>query len=165
MFPCRTTKEISELRNILKQLQPGTLGRSACMVLSAAHRAPPARVADPKTSHAEPGPSHQDSAGEAPWPTFGSLLPSTLLPPWMHHCYTRMAHKQDFKWRKRWWSVSCSQKKNQVLYIIERALAQEPKVLISLGFKSFLFKVKELNQIVFRPLAVLMFCEWTKEDN
>ncbi|CAI9153266.1 unnamed protein product [Rangifer tarandus platyrhynchus] len=60
--PQMTTKEISELRNILKQLQPGTLGRSACMVLSAAHRAPPACVANPKTSHAEPGPSHQDSA-------------------------------------------------------------------------------------------------------
>ncbi|MXQ95187.1 hypothetical protein E5288_WYG018057 [Bos mutus] len=59
--PQTTTKEISELRNFLKQLQPGTLGRSACMVLSAAHRAPPARVANPKTNHAEPGPAHQDS--------------------------------------------------------------------------------------------------------
>ena len=77
----------------------------------------------------------------------------------MHRCYTRMAHKQDFTWKKRWWSVSYSQKKNQIVYIIERALAQEPKVLISLGFKSFPFKVKELNQIVFRSLAVLMFCE------
>lgn len=55
--------------------------------------------------------------------------------------------------------MSCSQKKNQIVYIIERALAQELKVLITLGFKSFPFKVKELNQIVFRPLAVLMFCE------
>ncbi|XP_069409561.1 protein XNDC1N isoform X2 [Ovis canadensis] len=60
--PQTTTKEISELRNILNQLQPGTLGRSACMVLSAAHRAPPARVANPETNHAEPGPTHQHSA-------------------------------------------------------------------------------------------------------
>ncbi|KAI4564418.1 hypothetical protein MJT46_010216 [Ovis ammon polii x Ovis aries] len=60
--PQTTTKEISELRNILNQLQPGTLGRSACMVLSAAHRAPPARVANPETNHSEPGPTHQHSA-------------------------------------------------------------------------------------------------------
>ncbi|XP_052508774.1 protein XNDC1N [Budorcas taxicolor] len=59
--PQTTTKEISELRNILNQLQPGTLGRSACMVLSAAHRAPPARMANPETNHAEPGPTHQHS--------------------------------------------------------------------------------------------------------
>ncbi|XP_060255401.1 protein XNDC1N isoform X1 [Ovis aries] len=62
--PQTTTKEISELRNILNQLQPGTLGRSACMVLSAAHRAPPARVANPETNHSEPGPTHQHSAGK-----------------------------------------------------------------------------------------------------
>lgn len=62
----RSTKEISELRNILKQLQPGTLGRSAHMVLSAAHRTPPASVASPKNNHAEPGPSHPDSTGLYP---------------------------------------------------------------------------------------------------
>uniref|UniRef100_A0A8C3YAH0 Uncharacterized protein n=1 Tax=Catagonus wagneri TaxID=51154 RepID=A0A8C3YAH0_9CETA len=59
--PCRNTKEISELRSILQQLQPGMLGRSACMVLSAARKAPPACVSDPQTSQAEPGPSHHDS--------------------------------------------------------------------------------------------------------
>uniref|UniRef100_A0A8C0DWQ8 Uncharacterized protein n=1 Tax=Balaenoptera musculus TaxID=9771 RepID=A0A8C0DWQ8_BALMU len=58
-----TTKEISELRNILKQLQPGTSGCSACMVLSAAPKAPPARVVSPKHNHAEPGPGHRDSTG------------------------------------------------------------------------------------------------------
>nr|XP_036882168.1 putative short transient receptor potential channel 2-like protein isoform X2 [Manis javanica] len=62
----RSTKEISELRNILKQLQPGTLGRSAHMVLSAAHRTPPASVASPKNNHAEPGPSHPDSTEPRP---------------------------------------------------------------------------------------------------
>ncbi|KAJ8798245.1 hypothetical protein J1605_001370 [Eschrichtius robustus] len=66
LFPCRTTKEISELRNILKQLQTGTSGCSACMVLSAAPKAPPARVVSPKHNHAEPGPGHRDSTGEAP---------------------------------------------------------------------------------------------------
>lgn len=55
---------MSELRNILKQLQPGTLGRSACMVLSAALRAPPASVASAKNNQAEPGASHPDSTGE-----------------------------------------------------------------------------------------------------
>ncbi|XP_039703870.1 protein XNDC1N isoform X1 [Pteropus medius] len=59
--PQTSTKEISELRNILKQLQPGTLGRSACMVLSAARRVPPASVTSPKNNPAEPGPSHPDS--------------------------------------------------------------------------------------------------------
>ncbi|XP_054432180.1 protein XNDC1N [Pteronotus mesoamericanus] len=60
--PQTSTKEISELRNILKQLQPGTLGRSARMVLSAARRAPPASGASLKNNPAEPGPSHPDSA-------------------------------------------------------------------------------------------------------
>ncbi|XP_036760123.2 protein XNDC1N isoform X2 [Manis pentadactyla] len=64
--PQRSTKEISELRNILKQLQPGTLGRSAHMVLSAARRAPPASVASPKNNHAEPGPSNPGSTEPRP---------------------------------------------------------------------------------------------------
>ncbi|XP_028372719.1 putative short transient receptor potential channel 2-like protein isoform X2 [Phyllostomus discolor] len=64
--PQTSTKEISELRNILQQLQPGTLGRSARMVLSAAHRAPPATGASPKHSPAEPGPSRPDSAEPRP---------------------------------------------------------------------------------------------------
>ncbi|XP_008515837.2 protein XNDC1N isoform X2 [Equus przewalskii] len=64
--PHTSTKEMSELRNILKQLQPGTLGRSACMVLSAAHRAPPASVASAKNNQAEPGASHPDSAEPRP---------------------------------------------------------------------------------------------------
>lgn len=55
--PQRNPKEISELKDILKQLQPGTLGRSAHMVLSAALRAPLASVASPKSNHAEPGTS------------------------------------------------------------------------------------------------------------
>nr|KAF6463853.1 hypothetical protein HJG63_000770 [Rousettus aegyptiacus] len=59
--PQTSTKEISELRNILKQLQPGTLGRSACMVLSAARGVPPASVTSPKNNPAEPGPCHPDS--------------------------------------------------------------------------------------------------------
>ncbi|KAM9658970.1 LOW QUALITY PROTEIN: protein XNDC1N [Trichechus inunguis] len=60
--PQTSTKEISELKNFLKQLQPGILGRSARMVLSAAHRAPPASVADPRNNHAEPGHSHPDGS-------------------------------------------------------------------------------------------------------
>ncbi|XP_074257083.1 protein XNDC1N isoform X1 [Saimiri boliviensis] len=60
--PHEDTKEISDLRNILTQLQPGTLGRSAHMVLSAARRVPPASVANPKNSHAEPGPSRPGRA-------------------------------------------------------------------------------------------------------
>ncbi|XP_032114828.1 putative short transient receptor potential channel 2-like protein isoform X2 [Sapajus apella] len=64
--PHADTKEISDLRNILTQLQPGTLGRSAHMVLSAARRVPPASVASPKNSHAEPGPSHPGRAGLYP---------------------------------------------------------------------------------------------------
>ncbi|XP_008064288.1 short transient receptor potential channel 2-like [Carlito syrichta] len=59
--PHTDTKEISELRNILTQLQPGTLGRSARMVLSAARRASPASVLSSKNSHAEPDPNHLDS--------------------------------------------------------------------------------------------------------
>ncbi|KAM9221782.1 LOW QUALITY PROTEIN: protein XNDC1N [Dugong dugon] len=60
--PQTSTKEISELKNFLKQLQPGILGRSARMVLSAAHRAPIASVADPRNNHAEPGHSHPDGS-------------------------------------------------------------------------------------------------------
>ncbi|XP_077902732.1 protein XNDC1N isoform X2 [Ictidomys tridecemlineatus] len=55
--PQTSSKKISELKDILKQLQPGTLGRSAHMVLSAARRAPSASVASPKSNHVEPGPS------------------------------------------------------------------------------------------------------------
>ncbi|XP_045037733.2 protein XNDC1N isoform X1 [Desmodus rotundus] len=64
--PQTSTKEISELRNILQQLQPGTLGRSALMVLSAAHRAPPASGVSPKHNPAEPGPSRPDSSEPRP---------------------------------------------------------------------------------------------------
>ncbi|XP_005867193.1 PREDICTED: short transient receptor potential channel 2 [Myotis brandtii] len=64
--PQTSTKEISDLRNILEQLQPGTLGRSARMVLSAARRASPASVASPKNSPSGPGPSHPDSAEPRP---------------------------------------------------------------------------------------------------
>ncbi|XP_073940164.1 protein XNDC1N isoform X1 [Castor canadensis] len=56
-----STKEVSELKDILKQLQPGALGRSARMVLSAVHRAPPVSVGSPKNNHTEPGPSHTES--------------------------------------------------------------------------------------------------------
>ncbi|GAB5577435.1 putative short transient receptor potential channel 2-like protein isoform X1 [Prionailurus iriomotensis] len=59
--PQTSTKEISELKNILKQLQPGALGRSACMVLSAARRVPPVSMASTKNIQAEPGPSHPAS--------------------------------------------------------------------------------------------------------
>ncbi|XP_006870444.1 PREDICTED: short transient receptor potential channel 2-like [Chrysochloris asiatica] len=58
--PQRSPKKISELKNILKQLQPGTLGRSAQMVLSAARRMPPANMEEPRNTHTEPGGSHQD---------------------------------------------------------------------------------------------------------
>ncbi|KAB1272937.1 Short transient receptor potential channel 2 [Camelus dromedarius] len=64
--PQTSTKDISELRNILKQLQPGTLGRSACMVLSAACKAPLAHAASPKNNHAESGASHQESTESKP---------------------------------------------------------------------------------------------------
>ncbi|KAM7086851.1 protein XNDC1N isoform 2-T2 [Molossus nigricans] len=64
--PQTSTKEISKLKTILKQLQPGTLGRSAHMVLSAARRAPPGIVASPKNNPEEPGPSHPDSAEPRP---------------------------------------------------------------------------------------------------
>ncbi|XP_070931320.1 protein XNDC1N isoform X4 [Macaca nemestrina] len=60
--PHTDTKEISELRNILTQMQPGTLGRSAHMVLSAARRVPPVSVASPKNNHAESGSSPPDRA-------------------------------------------------------------------------------------------------------
>uniref|UniRef100_A0A8C8ZRX5 DNA-repair protein Xrcc1 N-terminal domain-containing protein n=1 Tax=Prolemur simus TaxID=1328070 RepID=A0A8C8ZRX5_PROSS len=58
--PQTNTKKISELRNILTQLQPGGLGRSARMVLSATLRTP-ANMASPKNNHAEPGTSRPDS--------------------------------------------------------------------------------------------------------
>ncbi|CAD7672958.1 unnamed protein product [Nyctereutes procyonoides] len=60
--PQTSTKDNSELRDILKHLQPGSLGRSARMVLSAARRVPSASMANTKTSHVEPGPSHPASA-------------------------------------------------------------------------------------------------------
>ncbi|EHH23208.1 hypothetical protein EGK_06636, partial [Macaca mulatta] len=60
--PWWDTKEISELRNILTQMQPGTLGRSAHMVLSAARKVPPVSVASPKNNHAESGSSPPDRA-------------------------------------------------------------------------------------------------------
>ncbi|XP_038285359.1 protein XNDC1N isoform X2 [Canis lupus baileyi] len=69
--PQTSTKDNSELRDILKHLQPGSLGRSARMVLSAARRVPPASVANTKTSHVEPGPSHPASAGLYPARTRG----------------------------------------------------------------------------------------------
>lgn len=50
---------------MLKQLQPGPLGRAARMVLSAARKAPPASVVSPNSSHGEPGPRNPESAGEA----------------------------------------------------------------------------------------------------
>ncbi|XP_032709100.1 putative short transient receptor potential channel 2-like protein isoform X1 [Lontra canadensis] len=59
--PQTSTKEISELKNILKQLQPGPLGRSARMVLSAARRFPPTSMASRRTSPSEPGPSQPAS--------------------------------------------------------------------------------------------------------
>ncbi|XP_052012389.1 protein XNDC1N isoform X2 [Apodemus sylvaticus] len=60
--PQTNTKEISELKGMLKQLQPGPLGRAARMVLSAARKTPPASVINPNLSHGEPGPSHPESA-------------------------------------------------------------------------------------------------------
>ncbi|XP_069891226.1 protein XNDC1N isoform X2 [Dipodomys merriami] len=59
--PQTNTKEISELKDILQQLQPGALGRSARMVLSAARKAPPVSMTNPKNNHTEPGPSHAES--------------------------------------------------------------------------------------------------------
>ncbi|KAM4847004.1 protein XNDC1N isoform 1-T2 [Thomomys bottae] len=59
--PRTNTKDISELKDILKQLQPGPLGRSAHMVLSAARKAPPVSMTNPKNNHTEPGPSHAES--------------------------------------------------------------------------------------------------------
>uniref|UniRef100_G3TLJ8 Transient receptor ion channel domain-containing protein n=1 Tax=Loxodonta africana TaxID=9785 RepID=G3TLJ8_LOXAF len=64
--PQKSTKEISELKNVLKQLQPGTLGRSARMVLSAARRVQPASVADPRNNHTEQSHSHPDSSEPRP---------------------------------------------------------------------------------------------------
>ncbi|XP_004683743.2 PREDICTED: short transient receptor potential channel 2-like [Condylura cristata] len=64
--PQTNTKEISDLKNILKQLQPGALGRSAHMVLSAARRAPPSIMASPRNNCLEPDLSHPDSAEPRP---------------------------------------------------------------------------------------------------
>lgn len=60
--PQTSTKEISALKGMLKQLQPGPLGRAARMVLSAAHKAPPASVVSPNNSHGEPDSSHPERA-------------------------------------------------------------------------------------------------------
>lgn len=60
--PHMSTKEISELKGMLKQLQPGPLGRAARMVLSAARKAPPASVVSPNNSRGEPDSSHPESA-------------------------------------------------------------------------------------------------------
>ncbi|EPY83488.1 short transient receptor potential channel 2-like protein [Camelus ferus] len=76
--PQTSTKDISELRNILKQLQPGTLGRSACMVLSAACKAPLAHAASPKNNHAESGASHQESTASVG----AAMDPLTPQPNW-----------------------------------------------------------------------------------
>lgn len=60
--PQTSTKEMSELKGMLKQLQPGPLGRAARMVLSAARKAPPASVVSPHSSRREPGRSNPESA-------------------------------------------------------------------------------------------------------
>lgn len=60
--PQKNTTEMSKLRDMLLQLQPGALGRSARMVLSAACKVPPASVASPRSDHAAPGPSHVECA-------------------------------------------------------------------------------------------------------
>ncbi|XP_012372548.1 short transient receptor potential channel 2-like isoform X1 [Octodon degus] len=59
--PPANNKEMSELKDFLKQLQPGALGRSARMVLSAARRAPSASLASPKNNHTDPGPREPES--------------------------------------------------------------------------------------------------------
>lgn len=64
--PQTSPKEILELKNILQQLQPGTLGRSAHMVLSAAQRAPPTCMASPRNNCLERGLSHSDSTDPKP---------------------------------------------------------------------------------------------------
>ncbi|XP_075857337.1 protein XNDC1N isoform X2 [Microcebus murinus] len=61
--PQRNTKKSSELRNILMHLQPGALGRSARMVLSAALRTP-ANMASPKNNHIEPEPRAEEQNSE-----------------------------------------------------------------------------------------------------
>ncbi|XP_075402309.1 protein XNDC1N isoform X2 [Tenrec ecaudatus] len=73
--PQKSTKDITELKNILNQLQPGTLGRSARMVLSAARRAAPTNAAGPgddnsglgsrHPDHSEPTPEKQNSENDA----------------------------------------------------------------------------------------------------
>uniref|UniRef100_A0A452STB4 Short transient receptor potential channel 2 n=1 Tax=Ursus americanus TaxID=9643 RepID=A0A452STB4_URSAM len=78
--PQTSTKEISELKNILKQLQPGALGRSARMVLSAARRVPPASMAGAKTSPEEPGPSQPATTGESPPPIHDRTLSGVEYP-------------------------------------------------------------------------------------
>lgn len=65
--PQTSTKEISELKGMLKQLRPGPLGRAARMVLSAARKAPPASVVSPNSSHGEPGhPERAEPRAEEP---------------------------------------------------------------------------------------------------
>ncbi|XP_012920478.1 short transient receptor potential channel 2-like isoform X4 [Heterocephalus glaber] len=59
--PPTNRKEMSGLKDLLKQFQPGPQGRSARMVLSAARMAPSAIVEKPKNNHTEPGPSHPKS--------------------------------------------------------------------------------------------------------
>uniref|UniRef100_A0A8C2WAR6 DNA-repair protein Xrcc1 N-terminal domain-containing protein n=2 Tax=Chinchilla lanigera TaxID=34839 RepID=A0A8C2WAR6_CHILA len=58
--PPTSTREMAELKDFLKQLQPGALGRSARMVLSAARRAPSASLTNPENNHADPGPSQRE---------------------------------------------------------------------------------------------------------
>ncbi|XP_063112640.1 protein XNDC1N isoform X1 [Cavia porcellus] len=53
--PPTNSKEVSELKDFLKQLQPGALGRSARMLLSAARKAPSASLANRKNNHTDAG--------------------------------------------------------------------------------------------------------------
>uniref|UniRef100_A0A8C5KPH9 Short transient receptor potential channel 2 n=1 Tax=Jaculus jaculus TaxID=51337 RepID=A0A8C5KPH9_JACJA len=62
--PQTSTKELSELKDMLKQLQPGALGRSAQMVLSAARKAPPSSVASPTNNLARTLSSTESRAEE-----------------------------------------------------------------------------------------------------
>lgn len=60
--PHPSAEHIPELKGLLRQLQPGPPGRAARMLLSAAQKAPAARVVSPEHSRGEPGPSHPKSA-------------------------------------------------------------------------------------------------------
>lgn len=60
--PPKTTEELSKLKTVLKQMQPGALGRSAHMVLSAARKAPPASAPGPANNRREPGSSETGGA-------------------------------------------------------------------------------------------------------